>query len=325
MLLLTGFGSMACEAQKPKPYQYFRVGNAADVSARTQAGFALMGGGTDLDEAFKWMCERAGGGDFLILRASGTDDYNPYVQGLCKVNSVATLIIPTREAAMDPEVAAIILKAETVFLSGGDQAEYINFWKGTPVQDAINAAVRRGVPVGGTSAGLAVQGEYIYTAQNDGDGPNLSSTMALGDPFHRQVVIVHGFIENPLLVNVITDSHFVARDRMGRLLAMMARILAAGSMKELHGIGIDQETAVLLEPDGQATVVGKGAAYFLRASGKPAVLKKGVPLGFGPVDAVKLKAGGRFDVVAWKGGAEAYVYTVTDGVVWSSMKGGGIY
>ena len=327
LLLLVGLGPVACGAQKPKPYQYFRVGNAADVSImsiKTQAGFALMGGGTDLDVAFKWMCDRAGGGDFLILRASGTDDYNPYVQGLCKVNSVATLILPTREAAMEPEVAAIIAKAEAVFISGGDQAEYINFWKGTPVQEAINAAVRRGVPIGGTSAGLAVQGEYIYSAQNDAeDGPNLSSKMALADPFHRQVVIVHGCLENPLLANTITDSHFVARDRMGRLLAMMARILDLGAAKEVRGVGIDQETAVLLEPDGQATVVGKGAAYFLRASGKPAVVKRGTPLSIGPVTAAKLKAGGTFDVVAWKGSEEPYVYTVTDGVVRSSQ--GAIY
>src|ERR1700756_1862239 len=75
------------------PYQYFRAGNPNDMQTKTRAGFALMGGGDDLDEAFKWMCERAGGGDFVILRASGDDDYNPYIQGLCKLNSVATLIL----------------------------------------------------------------------------------------------------------------------------------------------------------------------------------------------------------------------------------------
>ena len=56
-----------------------------------------MGGGTDLDEAFLWLCDRADGGDFLILRAHGDDDYNPYVQGLCHLNSVATLILPDRD------------------------------------------------------------------------------------------------------------------------------------------------------------------------------------------------------------------------------------
>ena len=95
-------------------YKYFRAGNSGDVQAKTQAGFALMGGGKDLDQAFKWMCERSGGGDFLVLRATGDDAYNPYVQELCHVNSVSTLVIPDRAAATDPFVAAAIRKASAV-------------------------------------------------------------------------------------------------------------------------------------------------------------------------------------------------------------------
>src|SRR5262252_10301089 len=108
------------------PYQYFRAGNPNDVQTKAQAGFALMGGGDDLDEAFRWMCERAGGGDFVVLRASGDEDYNPYIQGLCKLNSVATIILKSREAAKDPFVAEAIRHAEAVFIAGGDQAHYIN-------------------------------------------------------------------------------------------------------------------------------------------------------------------------------------------------------
>jgi cyanophycinase len=314
------------KAQSVKPYTYVRVGSPADAVATTQAGFALMGGGTDLDEAFRWMCAHSGGGDFLILRSHGGDDYNPYVQGLCHENSVATLIVPSRAAAEDPAVAAIISRAEAIFVVGGDQAEYINFWKRTPVEDAVNDAIRRGVPEGGTSAGLAVQGEFIYSAQNDGkDEENLSSKAALSDPFQHQVVVVRGFLDNPLLADTITDSHFVKRDRMGRLLVMMARVLDEGQVKELKGMGIDQETAVLLEADGEAKVVGKGAAYFLRAGGKPTLVKKGEALEFGPVSAVKVSAGGRFDVKGWTGETAAYAYMVKAGVVKSSRVGAGIY
>jgi cyanophycinase len=328
--VLLGCGSLACgsrvvEAQSVKPYTYVRVGSPADAVVKTQAGFALMGGGTDLDEAFRWMCAHSGGGDFLILRSHGGDDYNPYVQGLCRMNSVATLVIPSRAAAADAKVAEIIGKAEAVFIAGGDQAEYINFWKGTPVQDALNAAIRRGVPEGGTSAGLAVQGEFIYSAQNDAkDEENLSSKAALADPFQHQVVVVRGFLDNPLLADTITDSHFVKRDRMGRLLVMMARVLEAGQVTDLKGMGIDQETAVLVEDSGEAKVVGKGAAYFLRADGRPALVKKGEALEFRPVSAVKVTSGGGFDVKGWTG-AGAYAYMVKAGVVTSSRVGGGIY
>src|SRR5690242_13188342 len=97
-------------AQSPA-YRYLRIGNSNPVAATPTPGFVLMGGGTDLDEAFRWLCERAGGGDFLILRATGSGDYNPYVQKLCKLNSVATLILPNRVAATDPFVAEKIREA----------------------------------------------------------------------------------------------------------------------------------------------------------------------------------------------------------------------
>ena len=150
-----------------------------------------MGGGKDLDRAFKWMCERSGGGDFLILRARGDDDYNPYIQGLCHVNSVATQILPDRAAAEDPFAAAAIRNAEAVFIAGGDQANYINFWMGTPVQQALNEAIARHVPIGGTSAGLAVLGEFVYSAQGDAaDGPALTSPETLSNPFDARVTLV---------------------------------------------------------------------------------------------------------------------------------------
>ena len=100
-----------------------------------------MGGGTDLDVAFKFLCDRAGGGDFLILRATGDDEYNPYIRGLCHLNSVATIIIPNRDAAIDPFVSDAIKHASAIFIAGGDQGNYINFWMNTPVQAALNDAI----------------------------------------------------------------------------------------------------------------------------------------------------------------------------------------
>src|SRR5271157_4705186 len=133
-------------------YRYIRLGRKADAQTRPSPGIAMMGGGDDLDDAFRWLCEKANGGDFLVLRARGDDDYNPYVNGLCKLNSVATLIVPDRAAAEDPAVVEIIRKAEVVFIAGGDQANYIRGWKGTAVEKAINEGIAAGKPIGGTSA-----------------------------------------------------------------------------------------------------------------------------------------------------------------------------
>ena len=68
---------MVVPASAGKKYSYFRVGNANDVTTATTPGTVLMGGGTDVDPAFQWMCQRSGGGDFLVIRATGTDRVQP--------------------------------------------------------------------------------------------------------------------------------------------------------------------------------------------------------------------------------------------------------
>lgn len=70
-------------------YKYIRIGSAQDATTKATAGYALMGGGSDLDDAFRFLCEKGGGGDFLVLRAAGDDDYNDYIERLCKTNSIA--------------------------------------------------------------------------------------------------------------------------------------------------------------------------------------------------------------------------------------------
>lgn len=326
-LMIAAFALLAtlsASAQANAKYTYFRVGNKADVSTKTQPGFALIGGGEDLDAAFQWMCQKSGGGDFLVLRATGTDAYNPYIKDLCHQNSVATLVIPSRAAAEDPFVANAIRNAEAIFISGGDQANYINFWKGTTVQKLLNEALLKGVPIGGTSAGLAVQGEYIYTAQNDPpDGPDLSSKLALNDPFYKQVVVERGFLLDPALKGTITDTHFDTRERMGRLLVFMARILA--SAPSIKAVGVDEQTAVLMEPDGHSTVVGHGAVYFLNATKPATVLKQGVPLSFADISVKKVIPGGKFDLHSWSGDSVDYSLSVLDGAIHSTQSNGKAY
>ena len=118
-------------------------------------------------------------------------------------------IIPNRDAAVDPFVSDAIKHASAIFIAGGDQANYINFWMNTPVQTALNDAIRRGVPIGGTSAGLAVMGEYIYTAQGDKpDDPNLDGKTALADPYSARIRLAQNFLSIPILKNIVTDTHF---------------------------------------------------------------------------------------------------------------------
>lgn len=324
--LLTLF--LASSLAHANPYQYFRVGNKNDIRTKPTAGIAMMGGGSDLDEAFRWLCQKANGGDFLILRATGDDAYNSYVNGLCQLNSVATLIIPDPQAARNPAVEEIIRSAEVVFISGGDQANYVRDWKGNPVQDAINANIAAGKPIGGTSAGLAVLGEFVYGALGDKpDDNDLASADVLSNPYFERVTLIRGFLKTLHLENLLTDSHFAKRDRMGRTLGFLARIMQDGWSNSPREIAIDEKSALLVEPDGKGTVVGTGkGAYFLRPTRRPDVCKAGQPLTFDEIRVYRIPAGGHFDLTSWtENGGTAYSLSVKKGRIESTQANHAIY
>lgn len=309
-------------------YKYIRVGNKDDVYTTPMFGIAMMGGGTDLDEAFRWLCNKGNGGDFLVLRARGTDAYNSYVNGLCKTNSVATLIIPDRAAAADPKVAEIIRKAEVIFIAGGDQANYIRFWQGTAVESAINDAIAAGKPIGGTSAGLAVEGEFVYGALGDKpDDADLASQEVLRNPYHERVTLVREFLKIPLLENLITDSHFAKRDRMGRSLGFLARLMKDGWSSSPREVAIDERSSVLVDADGKATVVGTGkGAYFLRPTQSPEVCEKGTPMTFHGINVYRVQAGGHFDLTSWSGDTgSTYTLSVEREKIQSTQAGNAVY
>ena len=307
-----------------KQYSYFRIGSAADVTTATTAGTVLMGGSTDVDAAFQWMCDRSGGGDFLVIRATGTDAYNPYIQSLCPAgNSVATLIIPNRPMASDPFVVSTILDAEALWIAGGDQSNYINFWKGTPVQDAINTLIARGVPVGGTSAGMNVLTEFVYSALAS---QGVTSSQALADPFSRYITLDRDFASVSALQGVIGDPHFSARDRMGRDLAFMCRIYSNGWSSAPRDIAVDERTALLVDDRGNATVTGSGSVYFMEAPGAPQVCEPKTPLTYQNIGVYRIDSTGAFDLGRWAGrGGVSYAVSANAGVLSSTQPGGSIY
>jgi cyanophycinase len=307
-----------------KSYSYFRVGSPSDVATATTAGTVLMGGGTDVDAAFQWMCQRSGNGDFLVIRATGTDAYNPYIQQLCPAgNSVATLIIPNRTAASDPSVINLIQTAEALWIAGGDQSNYINFWQGTPVESALQELIARGAPIGGTSAGMNVLSQFIYSALAS---KGVTSTQALADPFTRYLTLARDFVSIPTVAGLIGDPHFVTRDRMGRDLAFLCRINLNGWSAAPRGISIDEQTALLIDASGNATVVGNSSVYFLEAPGAPQVCQSKTPLTYQNVGVYRIAAGGTFNLGSWSGaGGASYTVSANAGVLSSTQSDGAIY
>jgi cyanophycinase len=240
----------------------YLTGSAADINTTTTGGAVLMGGSTDVDEAFRWMIQKSGGGDFVVIRASGADGYNSYIYSdLGGVNSVETLILDSRTKAQDATVAQKIRNAEALFIAGGNQANYVNYWKDTPVEDAINHLINtKKVPVGGTSAGCAILGQQYFSALNG----SVTSDEALANPYNRYMTIgSNDFVNYAFLANTITDTHYNNPDRKGRHFTFLARMVKDWSLNA-KGIGVEERTAVLIDQNGLAKVVGVNKAYFLQ-------------------------------------------------------------
>lgn len=324
-LSLAFLSSLSCASNLQASAKYFRAGNEADSTVEPRGGYALMGGGSKLDAAYLFLCERANGGDFLILRGNTEDDYakkvNAEMLATCPLNSAATIVFSDREDSDDPKIVQIIDHAEAIFFAGGDQSNYVRFWQDTPVQEALNRYIAAGKPIGGSSAGLAILGEFSFSSMID----TIHSPEALANPYGNKVTLTRDFLRIPLLAGTITDTHFVKRDRLGRLLVFMARILQDDWAGRVRAIAVDENAAVLVELDGSAKIVG-GSAYFLESTMKPAACRAKVPLDFQNISVHRATTGGSFDLRKWKGdSADDYSLSVTAGKVQATNSTHGIY
>ncbi|MDX2187356.1 MAG: cyanophycinase [Opitutaceae bacterium] len=253
-------------ALSAKDFDSWRVGSAVDthVAANIVApGLLLSGGRGDVDDAFRWFASRCGGGDVLVLRTSGDDGYQEYLyKKIGGFASVTTFALREPKAASSPHVLAAVSAAEGIFLAGGDQARYIREWVGTPLQKALQAHVDAGRPIGGTSAGLAVLGQHSFHALHD----TITSAEVLSDPNDVRVTLGSGLVLHPMMRGILTDSHFSARDRLGRL-AVFLGLLQRQGVQDVIGLGVDEGTAVCVDGIsgvGKVMSVRGGCAWVVR-------------------------------------------------------------
>jgi cyanophycinase len=282
-----------------------------------------MGGGADVEEAFKWLIERANGGDFLVLRTSGDDAYNRSLSKLGGADSVESLLLTERVAGGDPAVIEKVRGAETIYLPSGSEYDYVRLWKDSPIEHQLMLAGKRGVVIGGSGGGAGVLGQYSFSAEEG----QVESAAVLANPFERRIKLSRQFFEVPYLDNVLIDAHFKQQDRMGRLIVFLARILQNGWERSTKGIGIDENTALLVDDKGKATVAGSGSVYFVRTVRKADVCEPTVPLSMrGGVTVYRVGKGGSFDVKGWDGtGGIEYKITVERGKLLSAQPGGAVY
>jgi len=284
----------------------------------------LLDGGGALESpraSFRWLHDRIAGGsgragNVVVLRASYSDVYDRPFRQYGNFASVRTVLIPpcTSRAQVD-SVAPILDRADAVYFAGGDQAHYVA-WKNSALIAAVKRVYARGGVVGGGSAGLAIQGAIVYDSLA-GDRLNAETTTAdaLQNPLEPRISFTTGLFAWPALADTIADTHFAARNRFGRSVAFLARIWNDGLLpgkSAVYALGIDQGSAVVVNPDGEATVLnGQGGrgAYLIRADTPPRIVA-GRPLQYTVSVAHVAGNGERFNLLAKKTSEPWYAVTV---------------
>jgi len=241
-------------------YTSYFTGNPIDSSATPVGGVCIMGGASEDDNAMTWFLQRANGGDILVLRTSGSDGYNAYMfSGLgVSVNSVETIVFNNASASNETYIHQKIQQAEGIWFAGGNQWNYVSYWRNTPVDSLINEAISsRNIVIGGTSAGMAIQGGFYFSAQNG----TVTSSTALSNPYDNNVTVdSSAFLSNDYLSDVITDTHYDDPDRKGRHVVFLSRIYTDYGIAA-KGIACDEYTAVCIDTNGIAKVYGEYPAY----------------------------------------------------------------
>ncbi|MBT5273510.1 MAG: cyanophycinase [Flavobacteriales bacterium] len=268
-------------------YTSYFTGNIDDTITSPLGGICLMGGATEDDNAMKWFLEQANGGDILILRTSGSDGYNQYLYNQLgiNVNSVESIVFNNPSASNLNYIHSKILQAEAIWFAGGNQWNYISYWRDTPIDSLIRHGVNtRNIVIGGTSAGMAIFGEYYFSAENG----TVTSSTALNNPYHSKVKIDSAkFLDIDILQDIVTDTHYDDPDRKGRHIVFMSRMLTDYN-SDAKGIACDEYTAVCIDTNGIARVYGgyptyDDNAYFLRinceiSSNIPENITSSIPL-----------------------------------------------
>ncbi|NGM88450.1 cyanophycinase [Parapusillimonas sp. SGNA-6] len=219
-----------------------------------QGHLFIVGGREDREddmEVLKHYVELCGGPDarVAVLTSASTmmDNvrcaYDAAFDQLGLRNRVWVPVGDRREAS-NPAYVTQLSESDGIYITGGDQKRLLATIGGTPVEKALRHALReRGACIGGTSAGASAMSEHMLAAGPSGLLPEKgAASLAAGLGFLRHVVI---------------DQHFSERRRLGRLLSVVAQ------NPGLIGVGIDEDTALVISADHRLDVVGSGAVTII--------------------------------------------------------------
>lgn len=292
----------AAKAAKEKSAEHYVFGKRnSPTPGPVSGGLLLMGGGDRNVDAMKWFFAKAGNGHIVVISASyGQEIGEEFYKEIGGIQSAEIFVFHARSQAYDKKILDRLRKADGIFIAGGDQARYVRYWRGTPVAEILDAHVAAGKPLAGTSAGLAMQGEKLYGAMDDG---SIKSPQALADPLGPANTIEGDFLHLALLKGIVTDTHFKERERLGRLFTFVAKaqIGRDPALPAMLGLGVDESAALAVEPDGTGRIyattpdgyawVVDGAGLRNLTAGRPLDAPRVKVTGVGPGSVIHLPSG----------------------------------
>lgn len=295
-----------------------RIGNVENVNANLEGPMLyLMGKGSPDGDAFgQFLGDLSSEGpvDVAVLAASfasgssSTPECDVLIE-LPGVNSCTTITIRSVEEANNPEPAEVVASSDAVYFAGGNQCNYME-WRETALMEAVKSVFNKGGGVGGGSAGLAIQGEWVY----DGCTGSIRSEEALENPYDSFMSLSNGVFSWPFMSGWITDSHFSERDRLGRLIAFQARIMEAEQTDTWLGLGLDDDSAIVVNSSGMATVYGADS-YIVKTTQPAENLDENSPLKIDSVEVYKVSPGSQFQMDNYEPADEPEIYSVEEGVL----------
>ena len=265
--------------------------------AGTAAGsLFIVGGGGQTPEMVERFVELAGGrgkARIVVIPLASSD---PAEAGQGKADDLkalgaeVTVLVVSRQEAMSDTTASRLSDATGVWFTGGDQVRLTDILLGTPTLVAIRNRYASGAVLGGTSAGAAIMSDSMITGNQYRLPPDTNGYY--GDEFpqiaRKSIEIVPGF---GFLPGTIVDQHFIARERHNRLLS------AVLERPGMIGVGIDESTALEVEPDGTWRVVGAGSVVIYDAR-RAQITPPGAPLlGATGIQTHILPSGSHYDPV----------------------------
>lgn len=223
-------------------------GGSENISSKTSWNY----------DAFNWAVSQSNNKKVALLHYSTTtsSDFENYFIDYCGASAVKSFVVSASNAN-NSSIINEINEYDVFYFRGGDQWYYYSDWRGTLMEDLIRDKYDNGGILCGTSAGLAILSEVMFTAEYGSSYSNLT----IKNTNHITIQLSDNFID--VMPGFIFDSHFTDRGRMGRLISFMAH-WKKNRNEDLVGIGVDEISALAINSDLTATAYGAGSVDIFR-------------------------------------------------------------